>query len=274
MRPFQNRLGLRAATLGAALPRCQLRQQPCPNVEERRQITPRAVACHQLRHFPQAAFDRVRQAEIRHHPRKYRVRFVAHPAEVIGRRREVHAQVDAANLVHTVQPFDPNRRLPAGNFLLFFVLLVIEKVVFLVLHLGRNAVRVVRFVVDHQDILLAAGPAENARHQRCVAFDVASGADQRPLQESFVRALFLHHFQRAAGNPGFIRGEVEITASARRGGALPDVHPFRARLRHAAPVHPRAAGLAQLEIVPVANDHPAAPEVRHHRLGHQVARAI
>ena len=80
--------------------------------------------------------------------------------EEVRRGRQVHAEVDAAQLVDPVEPLDPD-----GGFLVELLRLVLlaEQIALLLVRLVlADAVGVMRLVVQDQDVLLAADlPAEN-----------------------------------------------------------------------------------------------------------------
>ena len=113
-------------------------------------------------------------------------RFVSCPtrAEEVRRRRQVHAEVDAAQLVDAVQPVDPDgaslKNSSASSSRPEHVVLIFLG------GLALDAVGVVGLVVHDQDVLFAAHfAAEDAIDQGSVAFDVAHRLDANLLQVPF-----------------------------------------------------------------------------------------
>ena len=68
-------------------------------------------------------FDRVHEAEVRDNPREDLVRVVADPADVVGRSRQIDAQVDPTVLVDLVEAVNPDGRL--SQVVLAVVLLLV-----------------------------------------------------------------------------------------------------------------------------------------------------
>ena len=173
LRVLQHGFGLRVRAFPSALGGGELAHDPAPDVEVRGLLLPARVGVRELRDLDQAGLDRVREAEVAYDPREDPVRVLAGPCEVVRRRRKVDAEVDAAMLVDAVEAVDPDRRLVRELVRLLFD----EPLSVLLGCLGRllpNAVRVVRLVVQDEDVLLAADLAsEKPLHELRVALDIA-----------------------------------------------------------------------------------------------------
>ncbi len=145
---LQDRLGLRRSARAAAFGGRQLRFDPSPDVEVAGDLGAGGVAHGELRDLDQPGLDRVGEREVADHPRERPVGVLADAPQEVRRRREVDAEVDAAELVDAVEPVDPHR-----GFLveLLGVVLIAEQVVLVRVGLfAPDAVGVVRLVVEDQ----------------------------------------------------------------------------------------------------------------------------
>ncbi len=98
--------------------------------------------------------DCVRQPELTDHPWEDPVRLRPRPRQVVRGRGQVDAQVDAAQPMDAIKPFDPDGRLLRE----LLDRLLVERLV-LLQQIGTSladAIRVVRLVVQHEDVALAA----------------------------------------------------------------------------------------------------------------------
>ncbi len=76
----------------------------------------------------------------------------------------------------------------------------------------------VRFVVEHENVLLAADLAsQHAIHQRGIALDIAHGLDFDLLESSRLVLLFLKHFQQPSRHLPFVVLQAQVTGATRRG---------------------------------------------------------
>lgn len=136
-----------------------------------------------------------------------------------------------------------------------------------------------RLIVDHQNVLAAADLFKYAVDQCRVAFDEAGNSDRCPLDIA-LRVPFLIFLADANGSlrfRGVIGNRRVILVAARRPHFIGNDDRLLTNLRLACFHHPRRTATlrrTRLEFVPVLDQHPAALQVRHHRLGHQVTRAI
>ena len=94
----------------------------------------------------------------------------------------------------------------------------VQKIPCVFLYLWRNAIGVVRLVVDNQHILLASRAAQDARHKRRVAFHVADGDDLGAHHRTIRPLLFVAHFQFTRRHRGGIGFGCEVAAAARSRG--------------------------------------------------------
>lgn len=87
VRPFQDRLRLRAGVFATALGGRQPArlENPAPDIEVTWNLRARRVADGKLRNLHQTGLDGVHQAEVAHHPREWPVGFLAHAAEEVRR---------------------------------------------------------------------------------------------------------------------------------------------------------------------------------------------
>ena len=258
------RLGVRL--FSAPFGRRQLGQDPAPDVEIARDLGARRVAHGELGDLDQPRLDRVGQAEVAHHPGEDPVRILAYPAEEIGRRGEVEAEVDPAQPVDPVETVHPDGGLPE-EFL--DLLLFPEKFPLHLLRLGfADAVGMVGLVVEHEDIPLPTDlAAEHAVDEGCVALDILDRLDDHLSQVPLlVLVLGLHLDETGRDLPVQFRGGEVPLPAGRRGlhsdgdrlldtDGNPGLHHLRAH----------AAGLDPLgfEDVPVGDQHPPLVEVGH-----------
>src|SRR5436305_8520335 len=127
------------------------------------------------------------------------VRGLPHPAEKIGGRGKVDAEVDLPQLVNTVEPFDPDGRL-FGLLLLLVPILFVEQCLVLVLRFRRYAIRVVSLVIEHDEVSLSAKlPAENSLDQGAIAFDPALSPDLDAHQMTRVIEVAIEDLELALG---------------------------------------------------------------------------
>ena len=238
MGPLEHRFGFRVRPFAAAFRRRQPAglENPLPDIEIAGDLGARAVAHRQLRNLHQPALDGVDQPEIADHPRKRPVRLLADTIQKVRGGRQVHAEVDSAQLVDAIQALDPHRRLGLVRQPLLAVVLV--QLVPVLRPLDLDAVGVVGFVVEHQQVLLAAHVAQHAVDQRRIALHVPRAAD---LERHVLSGVALHHLDlavghlqqhRFAGQPARAALGVVLVADADR---LRGQH-GHARLDHAAPV--------------------------------------
>ena len=197
-----------------------------------------------MRNLHQPRLDRIQQAEVRHDPRKRLAHLVARALQVKRRRRQIHAQADAApalagrQLVYPVQPLDPDRRL-AGVLLRQF-LVVLQRT--LLARCIPAPIRVMRLVVEHQPMRAAA--------------------------------LAAAQFLADALQPGGIRLEVfHLHRLARLAGIADKLHRL-AGLHHPGRRAVDAARLPLRQPVPVGDHHLAAPQCLHALRRHQLPRPI
>jgi hypothetical protein len=113
------------------------------------------------RDLDDAALDGVHQAEVGDDPGQGGAFGVAAALDVEGGGRQIEHDVDAPGGVNGVQPADPDRGLLLGGLELG-PLLGAHAVGPAVVVVGRGAIGVVRLVVDHQQVLLAAQVAQHA----------------------------------------------------------------------------------------------------------------
>ena len=121
------------------------------------------VAHHYARGFDQPGLNGVVQTKVRHHPAEQARFGVGAPGGRKRRGRQVKAARNAPRLVDAVQPLHPARR---------FVQVNAQR---LGLHLadldvGRGAVCVVRFVVDHHQVFVPGQLAQHPLGESLVAF--------------------------------------------------------------------------------------------------------
>ena len=158
-----------------------LRQDPVPDVEVAGDRRAGRVADGELRNLHQPRLDGVGQPEVAHDPREGPVRLLPDPAEEVGRRREVDAEVDAAQLVDAVEAVDPDGRLLEELLGVFLVLARTRSSSSSVRLVPPDAVGVVGLVVEDEDVLLAADlAAEDPVDQRRVALDVPHPTRREP----------------------------------------------------------------------------------------------
>lgn len=179
--------------------------------------------------------------------------------------------------MNAVQAFDPGRRLFVE---LVDVGLLAEYVLFVGVRLRlANAVRVMRLVVEDEDVLLSAdGPPQHSSDHRGVALDVFLRFDEDALEISAGIELLVEDVEKArralprelvqrqvpfAARGGRLRADVDELADSPSNAGL---HHFRA---HAAGLH-----RLRLEDVPVRDEHAPALQVRHQVRRNDVARAV
>jgi hypothetical protein len=179
-------------------------------------------------------------------------------------------KVDATELVDAVQALNPDRGLLVE---LVDVVLVAEEVHFTgVRLLLLYPVRVVRFVVEHEDVLFAANLAvEDSLHQSSVALDIPFARHEHAHEVAVVITLILFDVEEA-------RRHLPVEVLLRQVASSPSGRRFRTNrdeLRdHLAPTRLRYArgdatrlGAERFEDVPVGHEQMAARQV-----GHQVRR--
>src|ERR1035438_7125102 len=106
---LENRLGLWIGSLAATLRRGQLRQYPMPNVEVTGDSSSRRISHGQLRNLHQPRLDGIDQTKVADHPRERAIGRLTDSAQEVGRRRQVHAEVDASQLLDAIQAINPDR---------------------------------------------------------------------------------------------------------------------------------------------------------------------
>jgi hypothetical protein len=146
-----------------------------------------------LRDFDQPGLDGVGQAEVAHNPRKNRIRRRAGAANEIRGRRQIDAEIDPSQLVDPVEAVHPDGRL-FDEVVLVFLPVVLAFV--LVIRRPLKPVGVVCFVVDDEDVLLAADlAAKDAVDQRRVALDVAHRLDFDLFEIALAVAILVENGQ-------------------------------------------------------------------------------
>ncbi len=229
-----------------------------------------------MRNLDQAGFNGVCQREIADHPRERPIAVLTDTAEEIWRCGQIHAEVDAAQFVNPIEPLDPYR----GFFVEVIDLVALaEQVPFVGVRLFTpDSVRVMRLVVEDQDILLPADFFQDALDQGRIAFDITLGLDDHAREVAVTVLLAINHRQDPCVELSieFLLGQVAPAASSRcllpNGDELARPH-FHAGLddlrRHSAALCP-----VGLEVVPVGDQHSALLQIAQLRFGHEIARAI
>ncbi len=274
-RILEDRLGLGTASLPSPLRGCELLpDDPVPDVEVVGVLLSAGVAQRQLRDLHQPRLDRVHQPELAYDPGERPPRHPAHPPQVVRRGREVEPEVDPAELVHPVEPFDPDGRLTIE------LVLVIPLVEFFIPALvPPDPVGMVGLVVHHQDVLLAADlAADDPRDDRGVALDPPLPIDHNSRESAGSVALLIQHPDRARRLERLERLWRHVAKVPRRRRLLRDADGLLSDLADAGLHHPgahlaRVGGLG-LEHVPVTDHHPPPRKQRHEVRRHQVSAAI
>ena len=88
---LEHRLRLRPGEPAATFRGRQLGQNPAPDVEVAGNGAAAGIANRELRNLHQAGFDCVDKPEVTHHPGEWPVGVLPHPAQIVGRSREVDA---------------------------------------------------------------------------------------------------------------------------------------------------------------------------------------
>src|SRR5262249_25197452 len=197
--------------------------------------------------------------------------------EVVGRGRQVHAEVDAAQLVDSVEAVYPDRRLPVE---LVLVLHFAEKILDLAIGvLTADAVCVVSLIVEYEDVLFPAHlAADDAVHEGRVALHVADRLHPYLAEVTLSVAVLTKHAEQPGRELPVQLLLCEVPAVTRGGRAGANRDRLHGPHRNTGSRHLRTPPACRhglwLEDVPVGDEHSALGEVGHQMLGHQVSRAI
>src|SRR6266566_1240196 len=213
-----------------------LRDNPFPNIEVVWPILSGLVSNRELRDLHQARFNRVNQSKFADYPRKGSAGLPANAAEVVGSGGEIETEVDAAELVNTVQSFHPHSR-----FLEELVLFIALKEAFIAALVAANAVGVVGLVVHYENILLGTNVTSDDTFHECgIALDIAFTLNRYAEERTCFVTLLLQDLKRTACLQCLKRRGSHI-ARATRGGRLRGyVYGLLRRDSHASFYNPRA----------------------------------
>src|SRR5579872_349954 len=262
---LQNRIGLWRCLPAAALCRRQLRQNPLPNIEITGDLLAGGIARRKLRYLHQPALNRVYKPEIANDPWEGLIGLRGYAAKVVRCSRQVDAKVHATHPVDLVETIYPDGRLVKE---LFGLLLLAELLRLLLFgRWARNAVRMVRLVVEDENIALASEPFEHALDQGRVALDVARYLHLRLNELPAPPALLCQHPDKSRRRLSLQRFHGKHTRAAARCVLHTDRDRLDGGQRHTAAVNaavfPIYAWRLRLEDVPVRQDDIALTECGH-----------